>query len=96
MPASRRPRSVRASSNPSCPGRPRSSTKRSGLAPPAEQRLERHAVGGGDHLVPGLAEKVDEHLADVPLVVDDGDARHVQLPATLLRLKQIAGVLATG
>ena len=49
-----------------------------------QERLERHAVGGGEHLVPGLAEKVDEHLADVPLVVDDGDARHVQPPATLL------------
>ena len=31
---------------------------------------------GGDHVVAGAAEVVDEHLADFPVVVDDGDAGH--------------------
>jgi hypothetical protein len=45
--------------------------------------------------VAGEAEKVDEHLADVRLVVDDRDARHVFPRLPLLHLKQRPGMLAT-
>ena len=54
-----------------------------------EQRLERGRVLGGDHVVAGAAEVVDEHLADFPVVVDDGDAGHWAPRAVPGRLRTI-------
>ena len=66
-----------------------------------QQRVELAAVPGGDHLVAVQAEEVRQHLADVPLVVDDGDQRHGTPCAAaacgrLRQLKQIRPLLTTG
>ena len=65
------PRIDRVTSYPSMPGRPRSSTTRSGRD---DRKLLAGRPGAGHgHLEPGLGEIVPHQVGDLELVIDDED-----------------------